>query len=100
MAESYLPARADARPSFFGQLNVPQIIATIVAALCISVFGGALSVWVTQARTTDRLEAVEEKQKQAVTRELLDERWKTVERIDQNVEKIRDALLERKVERR
>jgi Na+-translocating ferredoxin:NAD+ oxidoreductase RnfG subunit len=77
-----------------GHLSFSQIAGTIIAALILSTIGGALSVWVSQARTSDRIDAVERAQEKTVTRELLEERWKTVERIDQNVEKIRDKLLQ------
>lgn len=42
------------------RLPFGQVTATIVASLVLAVAGGALSVWVTQARTTDKLAAVEQ----------------------------------------
>ncbi|HEX8773709.1 MAG TPA: hypothetical protein VF735_08860 [Pyrinomonadaceae bacterium] len=82
---------SETRKSLLEKLSIIQI----VIALAVSIGGATLSVWVTQARTTDRIDAVEKAQEKMVTRELLDERWKTVERIDKNVEKIRDALSEK-----
>ena len=75
------------------RLSFSQIAGVVISALILSIIGGSLSVWATQQRTSDRIEAVEKAQEKTVTRELLDERWKTVERIDQNVEKLRDKLI-------
>jgi Flp pilus assembly protein TadB len=80
----------------FADFSLGQLVATVLAAIAVSIIAAALSVWVSQATTLQRLSAVEEAQKNAVTRENLDERWKTVERIDRNVEKLRDLFLPQK----
>lgn len=74
--------------------SMGQIVATIVAAIVLSIIGAGVSVWVSQAQTLTRLSAVEEAQKNAVTREVLDARWKLVEKIDSNVEKLGDLIRE------
>jgi hypothetical protein len=84
------------RKPFFDGFSVGQLVATVLAALVVSIGAASLSVWVSQATTLQRLTVVEEEQKKSVTRELLDERWKTVERIDRNVERLRELFIPQK----
>jgi predicted AlkP superfamily phosphohydrolase/phosphomutase len=80
--------------TFLADFSAGQFLVTVLAAIAASIIAAALSVWYTQGQTLTRLSVVEKAQEGAVTREVLDERWKLVERIDKNVEKLRDLLLE------
>jgi uncharacterized membrane protein len=77
----------------FGDFSGGQLVATVLAAIVVSIIAASISVWVTQAQTQTRLSAVEEAQKTAVTREVLNERWKLVEKIDQNVERLINRMI-------
>ncbi|HWT00210.1 MAG TPA: hypothetical protein VN256_08180 [Pyrinomonadaceae bacterium] len=78
--------------ALFRDFSLGQLAATVVAAVIVSVIAAAVSVWVAQAQTETRLSAVEKTQEKLVTREVFDERWKTVDRIWENLEKLRDRL--------
>ncbi|HYG82460.1 MAG TPA: hypothetical protein VD861_18840 [Pyrinomonadaceae bacterium] len=84
------------RRALFGDFSLGQLVATVLAVLIGWVSAAGLSMYVTQPQLEQRLTAVEEKQKTAVTQDVLNERWKIVERIDENVEKIRDWLLDKR----
>jgi hypothetical protein len=87
-----IPTQEKRRP--FGDFSAGQLVATVLAAILISILTTGATVWYTQGQTQTRLLAVEKAQDNTVTREVLDARWQLVEKIDRNLENLINLLLE------
>jgi hypothetical protein len=96
MSSQVIPTQEKRKP--FGDFSTGQLVATVLAAILISIFTTAGTLWYTQGQTLTRLATVEKAQESAVTRPELEARWKLVEKIDRNVEILIKFLLEQKGE--
>lgn len=92
------------------------LVRVFLTPFIVPIVMAALSVWASQGQTAAKIEAVETRQqatdarveanrlqreqkfeelrREVVTKELFDAKWKTVERMDKNIDKLLDFQLE------